>query len=131
MKQFLIKVPQWLFTVVTAIAILYLTLVPKPLPDTDIPLWEHSDKIVHAIMFGGMYFVIYLDYVRKYGQDKWKATATWSIVVAVALFGGLIEIAQDSMGMGRGGDIYDFAADVAGVILASLVSPAIVSKMLR
>ena len=131
MKQFLIKVPQWLFTVVTAIAILYLTLVPKPLPDTDIQWWKHSDKVIHAIMFGGMYFVVYLDYARKYGKEKWKATATFLIVVAVALFGGVIEIAQDSMGMGRGGDIYDFAADVAGVIISSLVSPYIVSKMLR
>ncbi len=131
MKKFLINVPRWLFTLVTAIAILYLTLVPKPLPDTDIRLWEHTDKVIHAIMFGGMYFAVYLDYVRKYGRNKWKATATWFTIVTVALFGGMIEIAQDSMGMGRGGDIYDFAADMAGVIVASLVSPGIVSRLLR
>lgn len=131
MHKKLSSIPQWLFTIVTAIAILYLTLVPKPLPDNDISFWEHTDKVVHAIMFGGLYFVFYLDYNRKYGIDKWKATTTWLTIVAVAMVGGVIELVQDAMDMGRGGDIYDFISDTAGVCLAAIVSPNIVSRLLR
>lgn len=131
MHKKLSSIPQWLFTIVTAIAILYLTLVPKPLPDNDISFWEHTDKVVHAIMFGGLYFVFYLDYSRKYGMGKWKATTTWLAIIAVALMGGLIEIAQDAMNMGRGGDVYDFMADTTGVFLSAIVSPGIVGRLLR
>ena len=43
--------------------------------------------------------------------------------VAVALTGALTEVLQDLMDSGRGGDTFDFLADVAGTVVAALVSP--------
>lgn len=121
--KFLKKLPGFSLSAVCVIAILYLTLVPKPLPDTDIQLFLHADKLIHAIMFGGLYFCLYLDLsIKKLSDFKIAA-------LAVIVFGGLIEIAQQSMGMGRGGDWLDFAADIAGVILSFIITPYIWRKL--
>lgn len=112
---------RWLYTALTVIAIFYLTLVPRPLPDDmsfDIP---GIDKFVHACMFGGLTFVACFDYAYR---KKRFAQLTVSTIAAIAgisaLFGGAIEITQQQMGMGRGGDIYDFIADIAGCVIAAL-----------
>lgn len=115
LKRQLLRVPRWLLSAVCLAAVLYLTLVPKPLPDTDISLWEHTDKIVHALMFGGLCFC--------FGFDIWRgrrAPLPYRLLLAAGagLFGGVIELLQDAMNMGRGGDWADFAADCAGSLLA-------------
>lgn len=118
------RLPRWLITAVCTALILYLTLVPKPLPDNDLPLWEHTDKIVHAIMFGGLYFCIYIDLWRG---RRGPGRAAWLATLPVIAFGGLIEILQQAMNMGRGGDLLDFAADTAGVLLVRLILPRVIS----
>ncbi|MCM1297749.1 MAG: VanZ family protein [Muribaculaceae bacterium] len=127
--KFIKSLPQWLFTIVTAIAIFYLTIAPHPLPDNEIRWWQHSDKVVHAIMFGALYFAFYFDYVRKSGHDKWKSVTTIYTVAAVALFGALIEVAQSSMGLGRSGDVIDFLADCGGTIVAAIIAPRIFNRI--
>ena len=47
LTKFLISLPPCIFSVVCIIAVLYLTLVPRPLPDMDIPLFPGADKVVH------------------------------------------------------------------------------------
>ena len=54
LTKFLISLPPCIFSVVCIIAVLYLTLVPRPLPDMDIPLFPGADKVVHAIMMMGV-----------------------------------------------------------------------------
>lgn len=110
------KIPPYTLTCCCTLAILYLTLVPKPLPDNDIRLFEHADKVVHAIMFGTLYLCLYTDDRRRNAYIT--APAMLVSAVGVILFGGLIEVLQDLMAMGRGGDILDFLADAVGVILA-------------
>lgn len=113
----LLRAPRWLLSAVCLAAVLYLTLAPKPLPDTEISFWEHTDKIVHALMFGGLCFC--------FGLDIWRGRrvplrARLLLATAVGLFGGLIELLQNAMHMGRGGDVGDFAADFAGALTALL-----------
>lgn len=111
-------IPVWQPTIMVAVTILYLTLAPSPLGETEIELFEGADKVVHAIMFGTLTFVI--DY------DLWscgkKMTKLRFFIVAVGsiAFGGLTEILQGSMGLGRGEDFVDFLADCAGVALATI-----------
>ncbi len=50
-------------TAVVVLAILWLTLAPKPLPDSDVHWFEGADKVVHGCMFGGLFFVMGLDWV--------------------------------------------------------------------
>ena len=119
MMRFLLRVPRWVMSGVCFALICYLTLVPKPLPDNDIPFWEHTDKVVHAIMFGGMYACLFLDVWRDRRPAAWRR---WLLAPAVAAFGGVIEVLQQTMAIGRGGDALDLAADCVGVILAVVAS---------
>lgn len=111
----LLRLPRWVLTAVCTALILYLTLVPKPLPDNDIPFWEHTDKIVHAFMFGSLYACLFLDLWR--GRNP-GGRRSWLAVIPVIALGGLIELLQQAMKLGRGGDIADFVADFAGIVLA-------------
>lgn len=114
-KPFL-KLPRWSLSAVCTALICYLTLVPKPLPDNDIPFWEHTDKLVHAIMFGAMYTCLALDIWR--GCVRPPMRAAWLLALGVTCFGAIIEVAQQAMGLGRGGDVVDLAADAVGTVTA-------------
>lgn len=130
MYRLLQKTPPYAFTIVVIAAILYLTLVPKPLPETDLPLIPHLDKVVHACMFGGLVFVISLDYRRSRRHPVLTAGTMTLFCTLSIIFGGIIELLQGWMEMGRGCDIYDFIADSAGAILSSLISPVIIRRLL-
>lgn len=114
-----LRLPRWLLSVTCLTLILYLTLVPKPLPDNDIPFWEHTDKIVHAIMFGALYVCAWLDLWR--GRRP-ALSRSWLLTVPVIATGGLVELLQQAMAMGRGGSWGDFAADIAGTLAALLLT---------
>lgn len=113
------RLPPWLLTSLTVLAILYLTLMPHPLPDNDIHLFAGADKVVHAVMFGGLYLMMWADRARR-GQSWRRCRAMVMAAVAIA-FGGLIELIQQWMGMGRGCELADWAADAAGVIIIYVV----------
>lgn len=126
-----IWIKRWLYTVLTVIAIFYLTLVPRPLPDDmsiDIP---GIDKVVHACMFGGLTFVVCFDYAyrrKRFAPLSGRTIA--AIATFSALFGGAIEIVQQQMDMGRGGDIYDFLADATGCVTAALIAKHLLNRSL-
>lgn len=109
--------PPWTLTVVCAVAILYLTLMPDPLPDVETPMIPGLDKVVHAVMFGGLYLCVFLDIQRRH-RPWMRRVAAWC-AVTVTVSGALVEVAQTLMAMGRGGDVRDLVADAAGVALAA------------
>ncbi len=121
-------VPSWLLTIVVSAAILYLTLFPKPLGDNDIRLFEDADKVVHAIMFGALYAAIVLDLwfrrIRKSRSPNPFVSPKTAIAVAifVSAAGGLIEVAQYLMELGRGMELADWIADTLGATLSMLLS---------
>lgn len=120
---------KWVATAIVVATILYLTLVPKPLPD-DISLEIPGlDKVVHAIMFGGLAFVASLDLARR---SKTFCPLSKMSLIAVAsaatLFGGVVEFLQQSMQLGRGGDIIDFAADCIGAFVAVMIAKRILNR---
>lgn len=106
---------RWVTTALAVLCILYLTLVPRPLPDNDINV-PGLDKVVHAVMFGGLVYVAGIDLsrMRRRCYRQLPVGRAVCVAVAAALLGGVIEIAQYAMNMGRGGDFYDFLADMAG-----------------
>lgn len=110
------RLPRWLLTALTVSAVLYLTLFPKPLPDNDIQFWEHTDKLVHALMMFAIYTALALDLRRPLTRRL-----RWLLFAAVALFGAAIELAQQSMHLGRTASLADLAADLAGAATALLL----------
>lgn len=96
------------------LAVLYLTLVPQPLPPPDIEI-PFADKLVHGLLFAIIAVVYGIDWVWHH-RRRW-VTVKESVFISVisTLFGGLIEFLQWAMNVGRSGDWGDFLADGIGV----------------
>lgn len=81
------------------------------------------DKIAHICMYGGLSGVLWLEFLRnhrKRGLVMWHA---WVGAVACpVLLSGLVELLQEYCTVHRGGDWFDFLANITGVALATLVS---------
>lgn len=121
---------RWVTTALVVLAILYLTLVPRPLPDAGVEI-PGLDKVVHAMMFGGLAFVACIDEAQRrrgsFGQVARRKA--WFIALLSAVFGGLVEIAQMAMGAGRSGDLLDFAADCAGAVVGMLLAARVLALL--
>lgn len=119
------KIPRFLTSAVVTAGVLYLTLAPRPFGSVRIPLFEGADKVVHFMMFLAMAFAYHFDF-RCGKKPVDEARLMGWIFVSLSAFGGLIELAQWKMRMGRSGDWYDLLADIAGavygIILAWLIS---------
>lgn len=123
--------PSGLLTAAVLGLLFWLTLAPHPLPEEDIPAFPGADKVAHAVMFGGVYFVMMFDWTgwKRRRGDK-TATAGTGVALAAAgmcvALGGGIELLQEGMGLGRGCEWWDFVADIAGVALSVWVSPPVI-----
>ncbi len=119
------RIPRFLTSAVVTAGVLYLTLAPRPFGSVRIPLFEGADKVVHFMMFFAMAFAYHFDFRRGKKPVDEARLMGW-IFVSLSAFGGLIELAQWNMRMGRSGDWYDLLADIAGavygIILAWLIS---------
>lgn len=123
---------RWIATALVLLLILYLTLVPRPLPNTNIEI-PGLDKLAHAIMFGVLAFVTSIDMARRNRNDIRTLSNSTIIYISiiVAFVGLLIEILQQLMQLGRGGDLLDFIADIIGVIIASIITVNLLKSLLN
>ena len=119
------RIPRFLTSAVVTAGVLYLTLAPRPFGSVRIPLFEGADKVVHYMMFFAMAYAYHFDFRRGKKPVDEARLMGW-IFVSLSAFGGLIELAQWKMRMGRSGDWYDLLADIPGavygIILAWLIS---------
>lgn len=100
-------------SVILIAMILFLTLSPNPLPDKTPPMFPGADKLAHAAMFGALALTLLFDY-RLINRRLPSVRAAVATTAAASVFGGLIEILQQAMGMGRTAEWGDFVADTAG-----------------
>ena len=93
-----------------AAASLATTLILSLLPAVDMPeeLSLVSDKLEHAAAYAAIAGCTALGFARP---------AALRGALAAAVLGGAIEIVQQAMVPGRSGDLGDWLADVAGVIV--------------
>ena len=119
------RIPRFLTAAVLTAGLLYLAWAPRPFGSVRTPLFERADKVVHFMMFFAMAFAYHFDFRRGKKPVDEARLMGW-IFVSLSAFGGLIELAQWKMRMGRSGDWYDLLADIAGavygIILAWLIS---------
>ncbi|MDE6091000.1 MAG: VanZ family protein [Duncaniella sp.] len=109
-------IPPYQLTLAVAAVILYLTLLPKPFGEEDIPLFPGADKLAHCCMFGGLALTFIFE---RYRIGK-KLTLGQSFMAAtiVSVFGIAVEFIQNAMHIGRSGDIADAIADIIGAFAA-------------
>ena len=104
-----------------AAIILLLTLTPAvDMPLT--PTWKllSFDTAAHAAVFGLLAALAWC-WARR--QRRWPRLANspaWPLLVACVLFGGLIEVLQQTMHQGRHGEWSDLLSDGLGAALALL-----------
>ncbi|MGE5424020.1 MAG: VanZ family protein [Syntrophothermus sp.] len=100
------------------IFILVLTLLPGtfiPVAPDFMSLFQ-PDKLVHIFLFGVLTLFIFVDLSRRNNKPSHKNRVLTGILISAAL-GGIIELVQAGMNMGRQGSVYDFIADIAGALM--------------
>jgi len=97
------------------IVILYLSLMPGDgLPRVPLFAIPHFDKLIHL----GFYFILTLLLIRPFSSFTRRAYV-YSLILA-SLLSGCVEILQEKIAVLRHGDIYDFLANLTGILLALL-----------
>lgn len=118
---------RWWPTVLCLGIILYLTLSDDPLDGAQKAVWfEGADKVVHALMFGGLTSVMMLDYRRESRVGQLRPRDICVIAFIVAAFGILDEVMQETLTTSRTGDVLDFCADAVGILLATFIAPSLI-----
>lgn len=120
MERIFRRVPRWVGTVVTVAAILWLTLAPHPVGELEVPLFPGADKVVHAVMFGWLAFILCVD-IRKHTRRPVTLRQSALAFTVASLFGITIEFLQRAMELGRGFEALDMCADITGALLATLL----------
>ena len=121
LKSTLRPLPKWFLSAICLVVILWLTLSPRPLGQMLVELFDGADKGVHGIMFGALTLALCVD---RWRQTGWKLPSPSFVLSATAgsvILGGVIEILQYSMDLGRSGDIIDFTADIIGSLLVAII----------
>ncbi|MBS0482935.1 MAG: VanZ family protein [Proteobacteria bacterium] len=86
-----------------------MALLPRP-PHLSID--RYGDKFEHMLAFGVLTLVAGM---------AWRNLSVLTIALRLSAFGALIEVAQAWSGVGRDGDIRDWIADTAAILVAALV----------
>lgn len=115
MLYYLKKYP---LTLLTIAVIFYLSFF-KP-PQTDMETIPGIDKLVHTCMYGGLCFLLWIEYLRIHRNINRLRMLIGGIILPI-LLSGAIELMQTYCTEHRGGDWIDFAANSLGVILAAFV----------
>jgi VanZ family protein len=98
-----------------------LFLPAQNLPVKPLLQLPHFDKIVHF----GLFFVFSLLLFRPF--KKLKASHLFWAPVTAILLSGLLESVQRTISSTRSSNIYDFAANVSGILVSILVFHFLVS----
>lgn len=108
--------------------ILYATLSADPAGADELELFPGADKLIHAIMFGGLAGALAFDSCRSNPAHYVSRSRMTAIAIGVILFGAADEAAQVVFTDSRSAEWLDFAADCTGVAVAWLTAPSAVRK---
>lgn len=108
---------KWAFvpTLLVLMAITYLSLAEDPVHAREMHLFEGADKLVHGCMYLGLVVVGCYDMYRVGLRPTGTSCLLWC-VVAVA-WGGLMELLQGALTVGRSADWFDFLANSCGALV--------------
>ena len=102
-------------------SVIYLSFF-KP-PSLEVGKIVGIDKVAHLCMYAGLSGMLWIEFLRnhcKYDDVLWHA---WiGAVLCPVLMSGAIELLQEYCTTYRGGDWFDFLANICGVTLATLFS---------
>jgi VanZ family protein len=83
--------------------------------------WLGPDKLVHFFIFGVFTFLLLWGYREQYHTSKSRYKLVWIVIILGIGYGGITEILQSTLFVGRHGNIYDFIANSIGSVIGILV----------
>lgn len=131
MNRCIVFMSQYWPSALTLGVVLYATLCSDPLGDNSLPLIPHLDKLIHAVMMGGLFGAVVFDRQRADKSHRVSRRFLWILAFCIAVFCVADELAQSAMNLGRTGDKADLIADFVGVAVAYFIAPPTVRKVLR
>lgn len=118
-------------TMLVLAVIAYATLHSSPVTP-DMSFIPHIDKLIHAIMMGGLLSAVAFDWQRRNrSRNVLTPKFLWILFACVVVFSCADEILQKAMENGRAADILDFAADTAGALIALFTAPPAIRAVLK
>ncbi|MDE6278157.1 MAG: hypothetical protein K2M06_08625 [Muribaculaceae bacterium] len=115
--------------------VLYATLWPDPEFADDLPLIPHLDKLIHAVMMGGLFGALVFDtrrlMLRRGNTGPIPVQTLLRFALGLALFCVADEILQKELTTTRSAEFLDILADWTGVAIAFFVAPPAVRCVLR
>lgn len=118
-------------TLFCVVLILYATLSDDPTAGAELPLIPHFDKVIHAIMFGGLAGALAFDWQRAHRQLSLSRGRMAAICAVCVLAGAFDEIAQETLTEVRTAEWADLAADALGVSVAFFTAPPAIRCVLH
>ena len=113
-------------TIVVLAVITYLSLAQDPVHTRGLHLFEGADKVVHGCMYLALVVVGSYDLYRV-GRFSIGGSLGW--MVAAVVWGGVMELLQGAMGLGRSADWLDFAANSCGAVVGFLLSLHVLPRL--
>lgn len=108
-----------LFLLSAGVLALLLVLLFLPAPDVPHPSLPFADKFAHIVMFGTLAAVLLWDWSRSSGSITLSHYIY--VVVAVSALGGVVELLQGALPLGRSCDVADWLADIAGALIVPIL----------
>jgi len=92
-----------------------------PVPETPLSNVRFIDKWTHLVMYGGLVFVIMVEYGRRKKTLQLKRLLLGGLLAPIVM-GGLVELAQAYLTNGvRSGDWIDFVANATGALIGAFI----------
>lgn len=110
MKQFYqqaLRLMPYFFWTLVAIVGMFMLVELAPKEDG----LKYLDKIQHALIFLILSISGYLAFKQK----------MWAITLGLTIFGAIIEVLQATLTITRTGDVYDWLADIAGLLIGLMI----------
>lgn len=105
-----------LWAALWAVLVLTLTLIPAgDMPQVGWAAQVYLDKWVHAFLFGVQGVLLGAALAARGPWAMATAPYWWALLLAV-LFGAVVEVLQEQMGLGRHADLLDLLADAVGAL---------------
>ena len=123
--------PTGVLSGLTLALILWLTLVPHPVGKVDLPLFPGADKVAHAVMFGFLTLVILTELMKYKGWMSLSLPLIGLVSLLCAVFGIVVEVVQEAMGLGRTFETLDILADSAGAVIAGAIWAALQNNIAK
>jgi VanZ family protein len=99
-------------------AVLLLSLVVLFAPGSDVPPAPHGvDKLVHAALFAGLALT-----------GRWAGLPGRPLVAGLAAYAAASELIQTVAALQRDGSVWDWLADLAGILLGLLLWAALIRR---